>query len=123
MAFYVYITASKRNGTLYIGQTSNLVWRMTEHANGLQGGFTSKYGVDRLVWWRAYETRNEAFRAERAMKKWDRAWKPELIERFNPAWDDLSDQFDVNIRDIHPLQPKPLGPRFRGDDGSELVSP
>ena len=89
MAFYVYILASQRNGTLYIGSTDSLTKRMYEHRDKVRQGFTAKYGVDRLVWYEVFETREGAFRRERRMKKWNRAWKIELIERFNPGWRDL----------------------------------
>jgi putative endonuclease len=89
MSFYVYILASQRNGTLYIGSTDSLTKRMYEHRDKVRQGFTAKYGVDRLVWYEVFETREGAFRRERRMKKWNRAWKIELIERFNPGWRDL----------------------------------
>jgi putative endonuclease len=90
MAFFVYILASQRNGTLYIGYTDDLGRRMIEHKGGVLRGFTSKYGVARLVWFEMHESRESAWRRERQMKKWNRAWKIELIERFNPAWADLT---------------------------------
>jgi putative endonuclease len=89
MAFYVYILASRRNGTLYIGSTDCLVRRVTQHREGLTPGFTSRYGVKTLVWYEAFETRDDAFRRERQMKVWRRAWKIELIEKTNPGWRDL----------------------------------
>ena len=89
MTFYVYIVASQRNGTLYIGSTEALTVRVSQHKQKLRPGFTSKYGVDMLVWYEVHDTREGAFRRERQMKKWNRAWKIELIERFNPAWRDL----------------------------------
>jgi putative endonuclease len=89
MAFYVYILASQRNGTLYIGSTDDLIVRTSEHKQELRPGFTSKYGVDLLVWYEIHDTREGAFRRERQMKKWNRAWKLELIERSNPGWRDL----------------------------------
>ncbi len=89
MAFYVYILASQRNGTLYIGSTESLIKRMYEHRDKVRPGFTARYGVDRLVWYEQFETREGAFRRERRMKKWNRLWKLELIERFNPGWRDL----------------------------------
>ena len=92
MAFYVYILASQRNGTLYIGHTESLSRRVWEHQSGEIPGFTAKYGVKLLVYWEAFESRNGAFKRERAMKKWRRLWKLELIERFNPGWRDLSDE-------------------------------
>jgi putative endonuclease len=89
MAFYVYILASQRNGTLYIGYTDDLSRRMIEHKEGVFRGFAWKYGVDRLGWFEAHETRDAAWTRERQMKKWRRAWKIELIERLNPDWRDL----------------------------------
>jgi putative endonuclease len=89
MAFYVYIMASKRNGTLYIGSTDNIGQRGWEHKQQLRPGFTAKYGVHMLVWYEVHETRESAFVRERQMKKWRRAWKLELIERGNPDWNDL----------------------------------
>ena len=89
MAFYVYILASRRNGTLYIGSTDSLVRRVGEHREGLIPGFTSRHGVKQLVWYEAFETRGGAFRRERQMKEWKRLWKLRLIERTNPGWRDL----------------------------------
>ena len=89
MAFNVYILASQRNGTLYIGSTDALVVRISQHKQKLTPGFTSEYGVNLLVWYEVFDTREGAFRRERQMKKWNRAWKIELIERFNPGWRDL----------------------------------
>jgi putative endonuclease len=91
MAFYVYILASKRNGTLYIGSTEDLINRTVEHRDKLRQGFTAKYGVNLLVWHELHDTRESAFTRERQMKKWNRAWKIELIERSNPGWRDLLD--------------------------------
>ena len=90
VAFYVYILASRRNGTLYIGHTDSISRRAWEHASG-EGStsFTARYGVHRLVHYETFATREAAFHRERAMKKWRRLWKLELIERFNPAWRDL----------------------------------
>jgi putative endonuclease len=85
----VYILASKRNGTLYIGVTSNLQKRAWEHKNDLVEGFTKRYGVHRLVYYELHEDMVSAIRREKQMKKWNRAWKLELIERQNPGWRDL----------------------------------
>ncbi len=93
MAFYVYILASQRNGTLYIGHTDSMTRRIWEHREDVRPGFTAKYGVKRLVHYEVFGSRGGAFRRERAMKKWNRAWKLELIERFNPGWEDRSDEF------------------------------
>jgi putative endonuclease len=89
MAFYVYMLASKRNGTLYIGMTDDLVKRVWQHRNDLIPGFTKRYSVKTLVWYEAHESRETAFARERQLKKWNRVWKLELIERANPAWRDL----------------------------------
>ena len=87
--YYVYILASKKNGTLYIGITNNLLKRVYEHKSNLVAGFTRKYNVHNLVY---YESHNDVYAAiarEKAMKKWKRAWKIELIEESNPRWKDL----------------------------------
>ncbi|HEY1145315.1 MAG TPA: GIY-YIG nuclease family protein [Allosphingosinicella sp.] len=86
---YVYIMASRRNGTLYIGVTSDLPKRAWEHRNGVIGGFTKRYGCKRLVWFQAFESLDEARRRELQMKEWKRAWKIEDIEKENPVWADL----------------------------------
>ena len=85
----VYILASKRNGTLYIGVTSDLVKRCWEHKNGITGGFTKKYNVHNLVHYELFEDMNSAITREKQMKKWRRAWKIELIEKNNRSWRDL----------------------------------
>ena len=89
MAFFTYIVASKRNGTLYAGMTDDLGNRIWEHKEHLRAGFTARYGVHMLVWYEAHETREAAFLRERRIKKWNRAWKLALIERMNPGWRDL----------------------------------
>jgi putative endonuclease len=86
---YVYIMASGRNGTLYIGVTSDLAKRAWEHREGLVPGFTRKYNCKLLVWYSAYEDLQEARLRELQMKKWKRQWKLSEIERMNPNWDDL----------------------------------
>ena len=91
MALFVYIVASKRNGTLYIGMTDDLLKRVWQHKEGVIPGFTRDYGVKHLVWYEAHETRESAIHRERRMKKWNRAWKIELIEKNNPDWRDLSE--------------------------------
>ena len=85
----VYILASKRNGTLYIGVTSDLVKRIWEHKNNIIGGFTKRYGVHQLVWYEIHETMEFAITREKRLKEWKRAWKLKLIERGNPDWEDL----------------------------------
>ena len=90
--FYVYILASRRNGTLYVGVTNDLVRRIGEHKSKLVPGFTRKYNVDKLVYFEEYASILEARARERALKRWDRAWKLALIEAMNPRWRDLSDE-------------------------------
>lgn len=85
----VYILASKRNGTLYIGVTSDLVKRVWEHQNGLVEGFTRRHGVHRLVWYELHDSMMSAIEREKRLKKWKRAWKLELIESSNSEWQDL----------------------------------
>ena len=86
---YVYLLASKRNGTLYVGVTSDLVQRVWQHKSDLTEGFTKRYGVHTLVWYEVHESMESAIRREKAIKEWKRAWKLELIEKENPKWRDL----------------------------------
>jgi putative endonuclease len=86
----VYILASQRNGTLYIGVTSNLMQRLHQHRAGLIEGFTKDYGVHRLVWFENGGSMEDAIRREKQIKKWNRQWKLELIEKGNPSWRDLA---------------------------------
>jgi putative endonuclease len=88
-AYFVYILASRRNGTLYVGVTSDLVRRVQEHREGLVPGFTRKYGVKTLVYWESHGDINQAILREKRIKKWLRRWKLELIETTNPEWQDL----------------------------------
>jgi len=85
----VYILASGKNGTLYIGVTSNLVKRIWEHKNNLAEGFTKRYGIHHLVWYEVHEAMDSAIQREKRLKGWKRAWKLELIESTNPDWQDL----------------------------------
>jgi putative endonuclease len=87
--FFVYMLASKRNGTLYIGVTGDLATRIAIHREDLVAGFTRRYGVHRLVWYEWLEYPEPAIRREKQLKKWNRAWKIRLIEELNPSWDDL----------------------------------
>jgi putative endonuclease len=87
--FFVYILASERNGTLYVGVTSNLPGRVWQHKEKVVQGFTERYGVDRLVYFADFETAEAAITMEKRIKKWNRAWKLRLIEEMNPDWDDL----------------------------------
>ena len=85
----VYILANNKNGTLYIGVTSNLPKRVYEHKNHLVDGFTKRYGIGLLVWYEIHEEMSEAIRKEKQLKKWKREWKIRLIEEKNPTWIDL----------------------------------
>ncbi len=85
----VYILASKRNGTLYIGVTSNLIQRIYQHKHNLVEGFTKKYAVKLLVYYQLHDTMETAITKEKQLKKWNRIWKLELIEKENPTWKDL----------------------------------
>ncbi len=86
---YVYVLASKRNGTLYIGVTSDLIKRVYEHREEFAEGFTKNYGVKVLVYYEAHETIDAAILREKQMKKWNRDWKRRLIEENNPEWRNL----------------------------------
>jgi putative endonuclease len=84
-----YILASKRNGTLYIGVTSDLVKRIWEHKSDFVEGFTKQYQVHDLVWYEIHENMESAITREKQLKEWKRQWKVELIEKLNPYWNDL----------------------------------
>ena len=88
--YFVYILASKRNGTFYVGVTNDLARRMSEHKARLVAGFTRKYEVNQLVYFEAFESILEARAREHALKRWRRAWKIALIEKSNPCWRDLT---------------------------------
>jgi len=90
--YFVYILASKKNGTLYIGVTNNVAKRVYEHKHGLVEGFTKKYHVHKLVYFEETNDIREALTREKRMKKWNRAWKIELIEKSNPDWNDLFEE-------------------------------
>lgn len=89
---YIYILASKRNGTLYIGVTSDLVKRIYEHKMGFVPGFTKKYGIKNLVYYESIGDIESAIQREKQLKKWNRSWKLGLIEKSNPNWNDLYEQ-------------------------------
>jgi putative endonuclease len=91
MAFYTYIMASGRNGTIYVGSTDSIIKRVWEHKNKIRPGFTAKYRCSILVWYEVHDTREGAFRRERRIKEWRRTWKLLLIEEHNPTWRDLYD--------------------------------
>lgn len=91
-SYCVYILASKPHGTLYTGVTSDLVGRVWQHKNDVFEGFTKQYQVHQLVWYECGDSIEGAICREKQIKKWNRAWKLELIEKFNPMWDDLYDR-------------------------------
>jgi len=91
LSYYVYLLASRRNGTLYVGVTNDLIRRVYEHKIKAVPGFTSTYRVDRLVWFECYEEPISAITREKELKKWRRDWKISLIETDNPDWHDLFD--------------------------------
>jgi putative endonuclease len=131
MSFFVYILASKRNGTLYVGMTDDLVKRVYQHRTNALPGFTRRYGVKTLVWYETHESRESAFAREHQIKKWNRDWKINLIETDNPEWRDLWEEIASPIPSAHPRgsgdpafakQPDsslpPLDSRFRGNERS-----
>ena len=91
-SFYVYILASKPNGTLYIGVTNDLVRRVFEHKEGVVAGFTKKYNVKRLVYFEQFDDSLTAIQREKTMKFWPRQWKINKIQENNPHWNDLYDE-------------------------------
>ena len=91
-SYYVYILASSRNGTLYIGVTSDLIRRIWEHKDKLAEGFTAQYGVDKLVYYEQFHYAEYAIRREKRLKKYNRKWKLDLIEKSNPEWKDLYEE-------------------------------
>ena len=105
---YVYIMASRRNGTLYIGVTSDLINRIAQHRAGLIEGFTKKYHCTLLVWYEVHDDIQEARRRELRMKEWKRQWKLRLIEEMNPDWNDLFESICQNWT-----------PASAGEQGSE----
>ncbi len=90
----VYILTSRKNGTLYIGVTNDIARRIYEHKNGLADGFTKKYNVHRLVYVESFQDIRDAIMREKHIKKWNRAWKIELIESTNPDWNDLYNEIN-----------------------------
>jgi putative endonuclease len=87
--YYVYILATGMYGTLYLGVTNDLARRAWEHRNDVVNGFSKRYGVHRLVWYEVHDGPEEAITREKQIKKWNRDWKVNLIQRMNPSWDDL----------------------------------
>ncbi|WP_296595060.1 GIY-YIG nuclease family protein [Phenylobacterium sp.] len=97
--------ASGRHGTLYVGVTSDLLGRISQHREEIYPGFTSRYGVKRLVWFETYDGIVDAIQREKSLKKWKRQWKIELIESSNPDWDDLYPSFFQAEGALSHLQP------------------
>lgn len=91
--FYIYILASKRNSALYIGVTNNLKRRIEEHKNKINRSFTAKYNIEKLVYFEHFDYIDQAIKREKRLKKWKREWKNELINKVNPEWRDLSEDF------------------------------
>lgn len=89
----VYLLASGFHGTLYTGVTSHLLGRFFQHRKGVTGGFTTRYGVKRLVWFEVHETMESAIKREKSIKRWLREWKVQLVEAENPTWRDLAEDF------------------------------
>ena len=87
--YYVYTMTNELYGTLYVGMTNDLVARIWEHRSKALKGFTQEYGLDRLVWYEVHEDPYEAITREKRIKNWNRDWKVNLVQRMNPAWDDL----------------------------------
>ena len=94
-SYYVYILASRRNGTIYVGSTSDLVKRIWEHKNNVIPSFTAKYQVHQLVYYEEHHEYAEAARREKRFKNWCRKWKLNLIEQFNPTWKDLYEEICI----------------------------
>ena len=116
--YYVYLLCSKPRGTLYIGLTNNLAKRVAQHKAKDFDGFTEKYTVDQLVYFEEYNSIHEAILREKRLKKWQREWKYALVEKNNPAWLDMFDNLDRQIkglslnegRDVFPGQARETDP-------------
>ncbi len=89
MQYFVYLMASGKNGTLYVGVTNDLIRRVYEHRNGLVAGFTSRYAIHQLVWFESTPSIDSAIHKEKQIKNWKREWKVAMIEASNPLWNDL----------------------------------
>jgi len=95
--YYIYILTNRKNGTLYIGSTPDLQKRLNEHRQKLFDGFTKKYNIDKLIYVEEFLNKSDAIIRERQLKKWNRKWKTELIEKHNPNWNDLSKEITRNL--------------------------
>jgi putative endonuclease len=108
--YYCYLLANQKYGTLYVGVTSDLLKRMDQHKNGLIDGFTTKYRINKLVWFESYNDAETAILREKQIKKWNRNWKLRLIDDANPNWDDLHiELIDISFG---------MDSRLRGNDNA-----
>jgi putative endonuclease len=107
LTYWAYMLASRRYGTLYVGVTNSLNRRIWQHREGEMGGFTKRYGVQRLVWFRGFGEVTDAITLEKRLKRWRREWKIQLIEEENPLWVDL---YELLIAEPAPRDPVFLGP-------------
>jgi putative endonuclease len=101
---YVYILSNKKRGTLYIGFTDNLIRRINEHKNKIYKGFSAKYNLDKLMYYEVLSSAEESQQREQQLKKWNRQWKIELIEKENPEWKDLSQDLGKYLTEIEKLK-------------------
>jgi putative endonuclease len=115
MAYYVYLLASKKHGTLYLGVTNDIVRRVHEHRTKAVQGFTKRYSVDKLVWFEMYEGALAAIAREKELKKWRRDWKIRLIEEENPGWVDLYLALQADTKRPGVARVDLIEPSFRGD--------
>ena len=96
--FYIYIITNKISTVLYIGVTNNLKRRIFEHKNKLVPGFSMKYNLTKLLYYEHFDNINDAIHREKQLKKWNRKWKEELINKFNPRWSNLYDEISAQVR-------------------------
>ena len=117
--YYVYILASNRNGTLYVGVTNTLPRRVEEHKRMINKGFTARYKVRKLVWFQGFHRVQDAIATEKKIKHWNRAWKLQLIDSFNHEWRDLSEPVVEAEKTGFPVNsPQRTASRFAGDPES-----
>lgn len=116
--YFVYIMASKKNGTLYIGMTNDLIKRVCQHKNNIVKGFTEKYSIHTLVFYETYRFVKDAINREKRLKRWKRAWKIRLIEQDNPSWVDLYPQLLMGKENTNDVTPAEAGVQDTGrEDG------
>jgi putative endonuclease len=102
--YFVYILTNKKNGSLYIGFTNDLEQRIYEHKNKIYKSFTAEYNIDKLIYFESLESADSAKLRESQLKKWNRKWKIQLIEKHNPDWKDLSEYFSKPLTEIEKLE-------------------